>query len=63
MSRSADAVDVREGLKRDLHELIAALERRVPHIDRLGERDIARDAAALKQKAEELLVQLTEGPE
>jgi hypothetical protein len=34
-----------------LRELIEALERRVPHIERLGEMDIAREAAALKEKA------------
>jgi hypothetical protein len=46
---------------RDLEDLIAALERRVPQIDRLGEREIARDAAALKRKAMERLKQLS-GP-
>ena len=35
----------------DLRELVAALDRRVPHLDRKGERDIARDAAALKEEA------------
>jgi hypothetical protein len=35
----------------DLRELVAALDRRVPHLDRLGERDIARDAAALRAEA------------
>jgi hypothetical protein len=36
---------------RHLRELIAALDRRVPHIERIGEMAIARDAATLKEKA------------
>lgn len=36
---------------RELRELIAALDRRVPHVERAGEAAIARDAAALKVKA------------
>jgi hypothetical protein len=35
----------------DLRELVAALDRRVPHLDRKGECDIARDAAALRAGA------------
>jgi hypothetical protein len=34
-----------------LRELIAALDRRVPQVERAGEVSIARDAAALKAKA------------
>jgi hypothetical protein len=36
---------------RELYELIAALDRRVPHVERLGEMSIARAAAALKLEA------------
>ena len=36
---------------RHLRELIGALDRRVPHIERAGEVKIARDAAALRDKA------------
>jgi hypothetical protein len=36
---------------RHLLELIAAIDRRVPHIQRAGEASIARDAAALKARA------------
>src|SRR5258705_9312060 len=36
---------------RHLHELIAALDRRVPHVERNGEIAIARDGRALKEKA------------
>ena len=34
-----------------LHEFVDALDRRVPHVERLGETRIARDAAALRQEA------------
>ena len=36
---------------RKLQELIAALDRRVPQVQRAGEASIARDAAALKARA------------
>ena len=36
---------------RILRELIEALARRVPHIERTGEIQIARDAASLREKA------------
>jgi hypothetical protein len=36
---------------RELYELIAALDRRVPHMERAGEVSIARAAAALKAEA------------
>lgn len=36
---------------RELHELIAALDRRVPHMERVGETSIARVAALLKSEA------------
>jgi hypothetical protein len=43
---------------RHLRELITALDRRVPMIERAGEAQIARDAAALKKKALERLAEL-----
>ena len=43
---------------RHLRELIAALDKRVPRIERVGEASIARDAAALKKKALERLAVL-----
>lgn len=43
---------------RHLRELIDALERRVPMIERVGEAQIARDAAALKKKALKRLAEL-----
>jgi hypothetical protein len=39
------------GVVRELLELIAALDRRVPQMQRAGEASIARDAAALKSRA------------
>ena len=43
---------------RELEELIAALDRRVPRVERAGEAAIARDAAALRAKAVERLAEL-----
>ena len=43
---------------RQLHELIEALDKRVPHVERAGEAAIARDAAALKAKALTRLAEL-----
>jgi hypothetical protein len=40
---------------RHLRQLIEALNRRVPHIERAGEAKIARDAAELMEKALERL--------
>jgi hypothetical protein len=36
---------------RELFELIAALDRRVPHVERVGEIAIAQAASALKREA------------
>jgi hypothetical protein len=38
-------------LIRELEELIAALDRRVPRVEQAGEAAIARDAASLRAKA------------
>jgi hypothetical protein len=43
---------------RHLRELIAALDKRQPRIERVGETEIARDAAALKKKALQRLAEL-----
>jgi len=59
MSVAAAAPKRHDQLVRDLTDLIAALDRRVPHIDRLGEVDIAHDAADLKRKAQARLDELT----
>jgi hypothetical protein len=45
-------------LTRDLEELIAALDRRVPRVEQAGETLIAQDAAALRAKAVARLAEL-----
>lgn len=52
----------RNRLVRELRELIAALDRRVPHIEREGEMQIALDAAALRARAVARLADLEEEP-
>jgi len=44
------AMTPRSGV-RELQELIAALDRRVPQVQRAGEASIAREAAALRSRA------------
>jgi hypothetical protein len=53
----AVAVSVGE-LERELEELIAALDRRVPRVEHAGEGAIARDAAVLRAKAVDRLKEL-----
>jgi len=43
---------------RHLHELIAALDRRVPHVERIGEIEIAREGRALREKALQRIAEL-----
>jgi hypothetical protein len=45
-------------LAKTLTELIEALDRRIPHVERAGEASIARDAAALKVKALKRIAEL-----
>lgn len=47
---------------RDLLELVAALDRRVPQTQRAGETAIARDAAALKTSALQQIEELERQP-
>ena len=47
---------------RELLELIAALDRRVPQVQRAGEASIARDAAALKSRALKRIEELERTP-
>ena len=51
----------RDQTVRELHELIAALDRRVPHMERAGEVSIARAAAALKDEALRRIQELDRG--
>jgi hypothetical protein len=46
-------------LARELEELIAALDRRVPRVEQAGEVAIAREAAALRARAVDRLAELT----
>lgn len=50
----------RGDLMRELHELIAALDRRVPRVEQAGEASIARDAAALRARAVMRLAELAD---
>lgn len=61
-SRSVEALGDadRKRAIRHLRQLIDALSRRVPHIERVGEAKIARDAAELMEKALKRLKALEE---
>ena len=48
-------------ITRELEELIAALDRRVPRVEEAGEEAIARDAAALREKAIDRLAEIAVG--
>ena len=41
-----------------LYELIAALDRRVPQVERIGEIDIAREGRALRERAVQRIAEL-----
>ena len=56
--RYASMVMTSANVVRDLRELIAALDRRVPQVQRAGEVSIARDAAALRARALKRLEEL-----
>ena len=45
---------------RHLHELVAALDRRLPHVERAGEVAIAHDAVILRKKTLERIAILEE---
>ena len=46
-------------LVQELRELVEALDRRLPRVERAGESEIARDAAALRARAVSRLRELT----
>ena len=48
----------RDGLLRQLCELIAALDARVPHLERTGETRIADEAKALRTRASKRIAEL-----
>ena len=49
-------------LVHDLRELIAALDRRVPRLERDGELDIVHDAEALRRAALRRIAELDQSP-
>jgi hypothetical protein len=51
MSVPTKTFDATQGLVHDLNELVAALDRRVPRLERAGETAIARDALRLRDEA------------
>ena len=51
VTRTLDIEIDRARIIGELHELVAALDRRVPQVDRIGEAGIARAAAALRGEA------------
>jgi hypothetical protein len=57
--KAADEAD-RQRAIRHLRQLVDALNRRVPHVERVGEATIARDAAELMKKALKRLKALEE---
>jgi hypothetical protein len=56
--RTRTAKTARTRTVRHLHELIAALDRRVPHVERAGEVSIARAASALRVNAMQRIEEL-----
>ena len=58
--RSEPVAVNRNELARELQELIAALDRRVPRVAQAGESSIAEDAAALREKAVNRLAELAD---
>ena len=61
MSSNANARPGDIEICRELRELIVALDRRVPRVEQAGEASIAHDAALLRAKAVQRLVELEGG--
>lgn len=59
MKPETPAVSQKDALICELQELIAALDNRVPRVERAGEASIAREAEALRRKALQRLQELT----
>jgi len=58
-----DSTPNRDSIVAALRELVEALDRRVPHVERLGEVRIAREAAALRREAAKRVNELTPAQE
>jgi hypothetical protein len=56
--RKGQKSDLATGMLADLYQLVEALDRRVPRLERLGEAQIAHDAAALRERAVSLIHQI-----
>ena len=54
LTKESKVAHIREMLS-DLYRLIEALDRRVPRLERLGEEQIAHDAADLRERAISLI--------
>ena len=54
ISKESKAAQAREMLG-DLYRLIEALDRRVPRLERIGEAQVAHDAADLRERALSLI--------
>ena len=50
----------REALLANLHRLVEAIDRRVPHLERRGEVEIATDAAELRGQAMALIITIVD---
>jgi hypothetical protein len=53
-----DPALIAKAMRSELNQLIEALDRRVPRLERLGEAAIARDAADLRERALRLIRQI-----
>jgi hypothetical protein len=53
-----DPTALAKSMLSDLYRLIEALDRRVPHLERAGEAQIARDAEELRDRALSLIRQI-----
>ena len=58
MSVITTTFNATQALLEHLRELVEALDRRVPHLERAGETTIARDAARLRDEAVARLAKL-----
>jgi hypothetical protein len=59
---NGNAQSARTRTLRHLHELIDALDRRVPQVERIGEIAIAREGRALRDKALQRIAELESDP-
>jgi hypothetical protein len=53
-----EVIEPANAMLSDLYRLIEALDRRVPRLERVGEAQIARDAADLRERANGLIRQI-----